>query len=455
MFRNRNFLSLTIISILLSCHALLTRTTSKINHRTHLSAGNEAPLPIDHEKPLRILLIVEPTPFGYVSGYANRFKEMLKYLKQAGDTVSVITPDPQPNPPADYLDYPIKTLRGFEFPLYPQVTLSFDMKLSIGAAIKEFKPDIIHCASPSCIMNPTIAWARHLDIPLLFSYHTDLPSYAKAYGSFLVGEKAIVWFSYTMMKLYHGQADLILATSPQLKEDMETVGVRRVDVWQKGVNTEIFNPRFKSEAVRERISEGNPSDPLLLYVGRLGAEKKVHRLRKVLEANPTARLVIVGKGPAEEEIKEYFKGYRAHFTGQIIGEELSAIYASVDMFVMPSDSETLGFVVIEALASGVPAVGVAAGGLVDIIQNGVTGYLADNNDDMVHFSERVKSMIDNPESRVEMAAKSFDWAQGISWEAATSKLRNKQYRKAIALHRARDDSGRHMQDVEDAIMSNM
>lgn len=449
------FVLFCILSLLLSCQSLLLRTcSSKIKHRTHLSAVNEVPTPIDQEKPLRILLIVEPTPFGYVSGYANRFKEMLKYLKKGGDIVSIITPDPQSDPPPDYMDYPIKTLRGFEFPLYPQVTLSYDMKLSIGTAIKDFKPDIIHCASPSCIMNPTIVWARNKNIPLVFSYHTNLPSYARAYAANIVGEKVIVGFAYLLMKIYHAQADLILATSPQLKEDMESVGIRRIDVWQKGVNTEIFSPRFKSEAIRERLSEGDPSAPLLLYVGRLGAEKKVHRLRKVLEQNPTARLAIIGNGPAEEEIKDFFKGYRAHFTGQIVGEELSQMYASVDMFVMPSDSETLGFVVIEALASGVPAVGVAAGGLVDIIQHGETGYLADNNDDMVEFSERVKDMIDNPEKRKEMAEKGHSWAQGLSWEAATSKLRNQQYRKAIALHRARDESGRHMKDVEQALMEN-
>lgn len=464
------------LSFLALCLAICHSFQCRIAKRGNTKLNSKLP-PIDHEKPLRILLIVEPTPFGYVSGklilqsfinakdtnscaatcfhtgYANRFKEMLKFLKKGGDIVSIITADPDPSPPPTFEDYPIKTLRGFEFPLYPSVTLSYDMNLNIGKAIKEFKPDIIHCSSPSCIMNPTIVWARNKNIPLLFSYHTDLPAYARAYASNIVGSEAITGFAYFMMKKYHAQADLILATSPQLKDEMERIGVRRIDVWQKGVNTDIFSPRFKSQAMRERLTQGNPKAPLLLYVGRLGTEKRITRLREVMDAIPEARLAIIGKGPAEQELKTYFEGYaNVHFTGQIVGEELSAMYASCDLFVMPSDTETLGFVVIEALASGVPAVCVAAGGLVDIIDEGKTGCLADNNDDMIEFTAKVRQVIGDEEYRGQMAKNAVAWAEGISWEAATSKLRNVQYRKAIALHRARDETGRHVKDIEEALM---
>lgn len=135
--------------------------------------------------------------------------------------------------------------------------------------------------------------------------------------------------------------------------------------------------------MRYKLSEGNVDSPLLLYVGRLGIEKGLEKLKKVLELNPNVRLALVGTGPSEEKLKSYFKGYQVYFAGQLIGDELSQAYASSDIFVMPSDTETLGFVVMEAMASGLPVVGVAAGGLVDLIEHEKTGYLASNTDNMM------------------------------------------------------------------------
>jgi sulfoquinovosyltransferase len=209
--------------------------------------------------------------------------------------------------------------------------------------------------------------------------------------------------------------------------------------------------------MRELLSDGNPAAPLLIYVGRLGSEKKIHRLTTVLDSNPTARLAIVGSGPSQDELKSVFASYsgRVKFTGPLFGDDLSAAYASADMFVMPSDSETLGFVVLEALASGIPSVGVAAGGLVDIIKDGEFGHLVENNDDMVEFSRQVGKLIEDPVGRLAMGAKACDWTQGFNWEAATNKLRNRQYRAAIALHRSRDERGVHVKDIEEAIMNNI
>jgi sulfoquinovosyltransferase len=134
-------------------------------------------------------------------------------------------------------------------------------------------------------------------------------------------------------------------------------------------------------------------------------------------------------------------------------DELSAAFASADLFVMPSDSETLGFVVLEAMASGIPVVGVAAGGLVDIIQNEKTGYLVSNSEDMVEFSKMTKELIENKERRIEFGAAARSWSMQWSWEAATSKLRNIQYRRAIKLHKSRCVvSNDHFKDIEHVLL---
>ena len=104
--------------------------------------------------PLKVLLLVEPTPFTYISGYSNRFKEMLNYLNFAGDKVYIFTTDSgaRDTPPKEYAGFPIVTVRGWELPMYKQVTVSFDSKLRLKFMIEEFKPDIIHCASPSAVI---------------------------------------------------------------------------------------------------------------------------------------------------------------------------------------------------------------------------------------------------------------------------------------------------------------
>lgn len=236
----------------------------------------------------------------------------------------------------------------------------------------------------------------------------------------------------------HNKADMTLVTSPQMKEEMEANGVSRVEVWRKGVDTEVFNPAFKSEAMRAELSDGHPEDPLLIYVGRLGSEKRLQDLREVLGAIPEARLAIVGKGPAEAELKDLFKGVpRVKFMGTMQGDPLSQAFASADIFVMPSDSETLGephlgplvsccpsssfsahiplwlvahlgFVVIESMASGTPVVGARAGGIPSIINDGKTSLLA-NPRDPKDFTEKVPRKVPMLDSADMALVRSAKW----------------------------------------------
>ncbi len=187
------------------------------------------------DQKMKILLLVEPTPFNYVSGYANRFKEMLHHLKRRGNQVEVITPDPDPNHPTEFEGFPITTLKGFKFPWYNQVSLSFDTRFKTKKVVQAFRPDIIHVSTPSVLVFSAILWARLFKIPLVMSYHTDIVEYAKTYLP-VPGIETMAKY-YIRMMLYF--ADLVLCTSPQLKAAMEAVGIRRVDVWQKGINTEV------------------------------------------------------------------------------------------------------------------------------------------------------------------------------------------------------------------------
>jgi sulfoquinovosyltransferase len=281
-----------------------------------------------------------------------------------------------------------------------------------------------------------IFYARTMCIPLVMSYHTHLPAYGRNYLSFIPG---IEKFSWELLRFAHTRADLTLVTSPPIQKELLENGIPRVDVWRKGIDTERFDPKFKNDDMRNLMSDNNPDDFLMVYVGRIGVEKNIKDVRDILEKMPNARFACVGKGPQLEELQEYFKGTKTVFLGQRSGDELSQAFASADTFIMPSDSETLGFVVLESMASGVPVVGANAGGIPSIITNEKDGFLVEPND-IAGYVKRLQQLEDT-KFRETMGNKARAEAERWGWEAATSVLRNVQYEKAMVNFHSRAFGG--------------
>ena len=249
----------------------------------------------------------------------------------------------------------------------------------------------------------------------------------KNYLGFIPRVEKTCW---DLLRYAHSRADLTLVTSPQMQQELQANGIPRVEVWRKGIDTERFHPSFATASMRERMTNGHPKDFLMVYIGRLGAEKRLKDIRAVLQKMPpNTRLCIVGAGPQKEELEEWFANDPVVFTGQLSGNDLSAAFASADVFVMPSDSETLGFVVLESMASGVPVVGAAAGGILDLIDDGKTSFLVEpGNTDM--YVQRLNALRDG-KFRSKMGQAARNEAERWGWEAATSQLRNVQYEKAL------------------------
>jgi len=394
------------------------------------AATNEVP-PLEQHPRRKVSLLVEPTPFTHVSGYSNRFKEMLRFLKDGGDDVEVITPDDSEDRPSQFLDIPITYVPGFRLFLYKQVQLTVDFGLQGFNRLKRFAPDLIHAAAPGFFVIPAVVYARALGKPLVISYHTHLPVYADRYVPIPGLKQICVGFAEWILPTVLNWADLTLATSPQLQGQLKELGCRNVDVWRKGIDTDVFNPKYNASnlEMRNALSDGEPHRPLLLYVGRIGAEKNIKLIKEVMQRVPEARLAIVGKGPAEAELKEHFAGTDTKFMGLMQGEALSRAYAAADVFVMPSESETLGFVVLESMASGVPTVCAAAGGLINLCKDGETGFLfrPGDADDM---ADKVQRLVSDATLRRKMGQAGRDETLQWDWKAATSVLRNLQYTKA-------------------------
>lgn len=422
-----------------SVHPSELVTATSVNKKEHMvvmnaasspAASNDAP-PLRRTPPRKIALFVEPTPFTHISGYSNRFNEMLRYLKKAGDEVEILTTDElsdKKDLPKEAFGFKIHHTLGFIFFLYKHITLTFDLPDLKGAKMLErLKPDLIHVTSPGFLTFAAMFYARVMRIPLVASYHTHLPAYGKTYMNYI---PKIEEFSWWLIRIVHTRTDLTLVTSPQLQQQLIDNGVPRVDVWRKGIDTVRFDPKFRSGTMRERMTEGNPDDFLMVYIGRVGDEKRLKDIKPILERMPNARLCIVGQGPQLDELKEYYKGTNTHFTGLLGGDELSEAFASGDVFVMPSDSETLGFVVLESMASGVPVVGVNAGGIPNLVDDGNTSFLVPTSDTDA-FVDRLTLLRDDKELRSEMGKNARKEAERWGWEAATSVLRNVQYERAM------------------------
>lgn len=334
-----------------------------------------------------------------------------------------------PQLPTSKFGYNIHHTLGFRFPLYNHIVLTFDLpSMKALRVIESHKPDIIHVTSPGFFLFAAIIYSRVMRVPLVMAYHTHLPVYGKNYLGWVPGIEAFAWW---LIRLGHNRADLTLVTSSQMKEELEANGVPRVDVWRKGIDVEKFNPKFKSASMRERMTDGNPDDFLLIYVGRLGFEKRLKDVKSILSHLPSnVRMVFVGKGPHDDQLKAYMSGTQSVFMGQMTGSELSSAFASADLFVMPSDSETLGFVVLESMASGVPVVAARAGGIPDLIEDGEDGFLVEAGNARA-FAGRIRELMEDEGRRGRMAVKGREEAEKWGWEAATSLLRNVQYTKAI------------------------
>jgi glycosyltransferase involved in cell wall biosynthesis len=185
-----------------------------------------------------------------------------------------------------------------------------------------------------------------------------------------------------------------------------------------------FNPQFRSSTWRERLSDGNPEAPLLIYVGRLATEKRVDWLRPVLEALPGVRLAVVGDGPVRAELETLFAGTPTVFTGYLRGADLAHAYASADLFAFTSANETFGNVVLEAMASGLPVVVPCAGGPVDIVTPNVTGLLFDPGN-QTEFVRAVKQIVSQPDALRQMGKAARAYAESQSWEAINDDLLEK------------------------------
>lgn len=304
---------------------------------------------------------------------------------------------------------------GVSLPLYPELKVG-PPTLTTYREVRRFNPDVAHFIHPTLVGTGGLMMAKHLEVPTLASFHLDLANMVQFFGMGFL-EPLIWWYTRTNFNA----ADYALAPSRRVQRDMLRHGVRQVGLWRRGVDAERFHPRHADPAMRARLSGGRPEDLILLYVGRLSGEKRIDTLRTVLEQVPGTRLAVVGDGPARAVLQEQFRGSPTTFVGYLRGQELSAAFASADLFVFPSALETFGLVLIEAMAAGLPVVTSRVGGADDMVRPGVNGYVF-NVGDVRGMVEGVRAVMREPSKRRIMGRNARLYAETQAWPAIMDEL---------------------------------
>ncbi len=352
-----------------------------------------------------------------VDGIVTRLTKTIEFLTKNGDEVIVFCPEGCPD---SYKGATIVGVAAMPLPLYPELKLGLPGP-AVSDKLEEFKPDLVHVVNPAVLGLGGIWLAKTNNIPLIASYHTHLPKYLEHYGMGML--EPLLW---ELLKAAHNQALLNLCTSTAMVNELEDKGIQRTALWQRGVDTENFRPELRSEKMREKLfGKYQNTDSLLIYVGRLSAEKQIERIKPVLDNIPGACLALVGDGPYRGQLEKIFENTKTNFIGYLSGKELASAYASGDIFLFPSSTETLGLVLLEAMAAGCPVIGANKGGIPDIINNGINGclYNPDEKDNGERsLIEATKKILADKNKKEAMRKEARKEAEQWDWNQATLQL---------------------------------
>jgi phosphatidylinositol alpha 1,6-mannosyltransferase len=336
-----------------------------------------------------------------------------EHLTACGHEPLVIAPEPargQPHPDGA-LGYPVVRVPSMAIPVYRDLRVGLPGP-RVAAALEAHHADLVHLAGPFILGAAGCAAAERLGLPMVAVYATDMAAYARAYGTGQVGQR-LCW---RRLRKLHNAADRNLAPSHASAADIREHGIERVQVWGRGVDTSRFHPGRRSAELRARLAPGG--EVIVGYVGRLAPEKRLDLLSQVA-ALPGVRLVITGSGPAGVAARRALPG--AEFLGQRQGNDLATIYASLDVFVHSGPHETFGNTLQEAAASGLPVVAPAAGGPLDLVDDGVTGFLVTPGD-AAALAAAVARLATDPALRAAQGQAALAAMAGRSWPAMCDEL---------------------------------
>jgi glycosyltransferase involved in cell wall biosynthesis len=301
-----------------------------------------------------------------IDGITVTLTHLLEYLRERGHESIMFAPK---GSISSYAGTEVVARLSVRTPFYPELHVALPLA-SVERELLRFDPDVVHLINPTSLGLAGMRAARKHGIPVVASYHTDMPGFARRWRLGFLAKPI-----YGYYRWMHNQANLNLTPSEFTMRQLKAQGFKRLAVWTGGVDIDRFHPDNASAEMRKRLSAGEPEKPLILFVSRLSREKRVDWLLPIARQIPGIRLAIVGDGPARSQLQKQFAGTPTVFTGYLRGAELATAFASGDIFAFTGAEETFGNVVAEAMASGLAVVAPHSGGVVDLVEDGVTGLL--------------------------------------------------------------------------------
>lgn len=341
-----------------------------------------------------------------VNGVTTVVARIVRVLREFGHEAVVVAPrypghDPSP-PPADAeLRIP-----SAPFPPYPAIRLSLPQFRTVARYLDAFRPDLVHVATEGTIGLTGRRYAVRHNVPLVTSYHTNFPQYARHYGAGLI--EPLVW---RWLRWFHRPARLTQTPGEAVCATLERRRIGRPVVWGRGVDTSHFHPARRHAGWRRWLAGGDDT-AIVLHVGRLAPEKNLDVLAEAWtlarrDLGQRATFVVAGEGPSTRGLVARMPWVRQ--LGFIDRDRLATLYASADVCVLPSDTETCGLVALEAMASGLAVIAADAGGFRESITDNVTGLLAAPRDP-AEFAAEIVALVRHPVWRRELGAAARDAA---------------------------------------------
>lgn len=349
-------------------------------------------------------------------GVSLTLNRLVDFLQSQNVEVLVFGPT-IPEPAFEHIGTLI-AVPSVRMPGRPEYRITIGFPKDARARLETFKPDLIHLATPDILGIKALRWAKKNNVPLVSSYHTHFSSYLKYYKL-----SVFVPFLWKFLSWFYGECSQVYVPSESMAEILVEKNIKtNLKIWERGINSELFNPEKRSMEWRRK--QGIKDDDIVVtFVSRLVWEKNLRIfadiVNKLKEKHSNIKAMIVGEGPAQEEMMELLP--KAIFTGFLKGDELATAYASSDIFFFPSDTETFGNVTLEAMASGLPAVVANATGSKSLVDHGENGFRApvEKSDKFFTLIER---LIIDADLREQMSKASLAKSKRYSWTSINGKL---------------------------------
>lgn len=324
-------------------------------------------------------------------------------------------------PPKDDIGFSVKSLPSMPIPFntHYKMAIPYISQDAIKDELNTFQPDLIHIASPSPMGHFVLNYAKSREIPVVTIYHTHFLSYVDYYlrhVPFLIpGMKSLISKS---QKQFYDHCELVLIPTQVIKDDLRSFDfkVDHMMLWERGLDQELFDPKKKDlDYIKSIVHNDRPN---ILFASRLVWEKNLETLIKLYDLckdeNKQYNFIIAGDGQASQSLKSQMPD--AFFLGNLAHDELSKVYASCDIFVFPSDSETYGNVVIEAMASGLPCVIANGGGSASFIQEGKNGFKVSPHDEQAYL-HAIEKIFNHEKLRLDIISRGLLFTNSLSWDA--------------------------------------